>query len=568
MPCMSGELYNGYRLTMIRDTIKNLLEKAAIEAQTSGLIPQVAISDIFLEHPQNPEHGDYASTVAMKLARAAKMNPLEIAEAIVKVLPAMDDKATVSVIAPGFINFTLSNELLHREVDEILLSMERYGDLQHGEGTHLQIEFVSVNPTGPLHVGHGRGAVLGSTLSNVLNASGYRVHKEYYVNDAGTQMQVFNASLYARYREALGHPAEVPPDGYHGEYMIDLAREIAVEKDDAFLKMPEDEALRELGKLGMDRVLENITNDLAVLGVEFDTWFSEQKGIHDSGELQRVLDIFRKGNHVEEKEGAFWLVSTELGEDKDNVLIRSDGMPTYFAADIAYHYNKFTSRGFDRVIDIWGADHQGHISRMKAAMEALGIPREKLDIIISQMVSLRRGDEVVKVSKRTGDIITLRELIDEVGPDVCRFFFLSRSANSQMDFDLELAKKQSMDNPVYYVQYGHARIAGIMRLAREHGIDYTRGDVSLLNDEAELALIKKLSVLPEIMEAVALTLEPQNIPYYAQDLATGFHNFYEKCRVVSDDEALTAARLKLVEATRIVMGKVLSLMGMRAPERM
>ncbi|MFO8009409.1 MAG: arginine--tRNA ligase [Dehalococcoidia bacterium] len=553
---------------MIRDTIKNLLERAAIEAQTSGLIPQVAISDIFLEHPQNPEHGDYASTVAMKLARAAKMNPLEIAEAIVQVLPAMDDIARASVIAPGFINFTLSKELLHREVDKILLSMERYGDLPHGEGTRLQIEFVSVNPTGPLHVGHGRGAVLGSTLSNILNASGYRVQKEYYVNDAGTQMQVFNSSLYARYREVLGHPAEVPPDGYHGEYMIELAREIAGEKGDAFLKMPEDEALRELGKLGMERILENIANDLAVLGVEFDTWFSEQKEIHDSGELQRVLDIFRQGNHVEEKEGALWLVSTELGEDKDNVLIRSDGMPTYFAADIAYHHNKFTSRGFDRVIDIWGADHQGHISRLKAAMEALGIPREKLDIIISQMVSLRRGDEVVKVSKRTGDIITLRELIDEVGPDVCRFFFLSRSANSQMDFDLELAKKQSMDNPVYYVQYGHARIAGIMRLARERGIDYTGGDVSLLNDEAEIALIKKLSLLPEILEAVALTLEPQHIPYYAQDLATGFHNFYEKCRVVSDDEALTAARLKLVEATRIVMGKALSLMGMRAPERM
>ncbi len=552
---------------MIRDSITNILEKAAIQAQEQGLIPQVALPEIFLEHPQNPEHGDYAATVAMKLARTAKMNPLKIAEAIKENLPPIDG-VSVSVMKPGFINFSLSNEWLGQHVDEILNEADRYGDSTLGKGTRLQLEFVSVNPTGPLHVGHGRGAVLGSTLASVLDATGYEIEKEYYVNDAGTQMQNFYASIYARYREALGQPAEMPPDGYHGEYMIELARDIADEKGDAFLNLPEEEALKELGQIGMERLLNLIDNDLKELGVEFDIWFSEQKEIHDSGELNRVLAMFKQGNHVEEKDGALWLVSTELGVDKDNVLIRSDGLPTYFAADIAYHYNKFIKRKFDRVIDIWGADHQGHVSRMKAAIEALNIPREKLQVILSQMVSLRRGDEVVKVSKRTGDMITLREVMDEVGTDVCRFFFLSRSANSQMDFDLELAKKQSMDNPVYYVQYGHARIAGITRLAREKGIDYTNGDVSLLTEEAEIELIKKLLAFPEILEIVAISLEPQHLPYYAQELATAFHNFYEKCRVITEDENLTSARLKLVEATRIVMAKTLHLMGMNAPERM
>ncbi|MFO8101256.1 MAG: arginine--tRNA ligase [Dehalococcoidia bacterium] len=552
---------------MIRDTIAGILAEAAARAQQQGLIPQVTLPEVILEHPQNPGHGDYAATVAMKLARAAKMNPLEIAEAIKATLPPIDG-VSVSVMKPGFINFSLSNEWLAGRVDEILKEGESYGNSETGRGTRLQLEFVSVNPTGPLHVGHGRGAVLGSTLANVLNATGYEVEKEYYVNDAGNQMQNFYSSIYARYRQALGQPAEMPADGYHGEYMIELAADIAREKEDAFLNMPAEEALTELGHIGMERILKLIDDDLKELGVEFDNWFSEQREIHDSGELGRVLDMFKQGNHVEEKEGALWLVSTELGEDKDNVLIRSDGMPTYFAADIAYHYDKFMRRKFARVIDIWGADHQGHVSRMKAAMAALGISPERLQIILSQMVSLRRGDEVVKVSKRTGDIITLRELIDEVGVDVCRFFFLSRSANSQMDFDLELAKKQSLDNPVYYVQYGHARIAGIMRLAKDKGIDYSSGDVSRLGEEAEIELIKKLLVFGEILELVALSLEPQHLPYYAQELATSFHNFYEKCRVIGEDEELTRARLKLVEAARTVMARTLHLMGMGAPERM
>ncbi|MFP3975105.1 MAG: arginine--tRNA ligase [Chloroflexota bacterium] len=552
---------------MIRKRIADVLERAALQAQEEGLIPKVSLPDVFIERPQNPDHGDYAATIALKLARAAKMNPLEIANSIAKFLPDIEGVESFSVVKPGFINFVLSRDWMIQQVDEIIKQGEAYGDSSLGEGTSVQLEFVSVNPTGPLHVGHGRGAVLGSTLANVLSISGYSAEREYYVNNAGSQMRNFYASLYARYREVLGLPSEMPEDGYYGDYVIDLAREIINERDEIFIGLPDEEAIAEIGGIGLKKVLSSIKEELEQLGVEFDVWFSEQS-LYDAGVFNRIMELMRQNGYVDEREGAQWFVSTELGEDKDNVLIRSDGMPTYFAADIAYHYNKFLERGFDRVIDIWGADHQGHVSRMKTAVRALGISPERLQILISQMVSLRRGEELLKASKRAGDIITLRELMDEVGTDVCRFFFLSRSADSQMDFDLELAKKESMDNPVYYVQYGHARIAGILRLAQEKGFDYTQGDVSLLTEEAELALIKKLLLFPEILEMVATTLEPQHLPYYAQDLATTFHNFYERCRVISDDTALTPARLKLVEATRIVMAKTLNVMGMRAPERM
>ncbi len=543
-----------------------LLEQAAIQAQEKGLIPHVALPEALLEHPQNPEHGDYASPVALKLGRAARVNPLGIAEAIVGFLPSIEEVEKVWAAAPGFINFKLKKEWLKGQVEEILKEGELYGNLTLGQGTKVQVEFVSVNPTGPLHVGHGRGAVLGSTLANVLSAAGYKVEREYYINDAGSQMQAFYRSLYARYREISGLPAEMPSEGYQGQYMIELAREIASENGDAFLKLEAKEAIEKVGQIGYQKVMQSIKEDLKLLGVEFDVWFSEQSLYPE--QFEKAMTILKEGNYTKEEEGALWFVSTGLGEDKDNVLIRSSGAPTYFASDIAYHYNKFIERGFDKVINIWGADHQGHVPRMKAAINALGISPERLRIIISQMVGLRRGKEQLKVSKRTGELITLRELIDEVGTDVCRFFFLSRSPDSQMDFDLELAKKESMDNPVYYVQYAHARIAGILRLAGEKGIDFKEGDISLLNSEAELDLIRRLCLLPEIIELIALNLEPHHLPHYAQELATSFHNFYERCRVISEERELTLARLKLVEATRIVLAKTLKLMGMSTPERM
>jgi arginyl-tRNA synthetase len=552
---------------MVRQRIIELLTQAASQAQESGKLPSVVLPEVTVEHPQNPEHGDYASSLPLKLARATKASPLTIAEDLVRLMVPSPEIGSITAAPPGFINFTLNSDWLNGQVDSILAAGDSYGDIDLGHGSRVQIEFVSVNPTGPLHVGHGRGAILGNTLANVLAAAGYKVEKEYYVNDAGSQIDAFYRSLYARYQQCLNVDAEMPSDGYFGNYMVDLAKEIIAEEVDKFLSLPEKEAIAQLGYVGLAKMIEQIKSDLERLGVSFDVWFSEQS-LFDKGQYQEALSLLREGGYIGEREGATWFVSTVLGEDKDNVVVRSDGSPTYFASDIAYHYNKFLERNFDKVINIWGADHQGHISRMKAVVAALGIAPERLEVIISQMVTLSRGGELVRISKRSGDIITLREVIDEVGADACRFFFAARSADSQMDFDLELAKKQSADNPVYYVQYAHARIASILRLAQEKGIDYSDGDVSLLTTEPELTLIRKMLLLPEMVEVVAHSLEPHHLAYYAQDLATVFHSFYKQCRVVSSNEALTKARLKLVEAAKIVLARTLHLMGMTAPEKM
>jgi arginyl-tRNA synthetase len=552
---------------MLKQTIAELLTKAIVAAQQAGKLPTVTLPEIIIERPQNPEHGDYASSISLKLARAIGTSPLKIAGEIAGFITPSTEIDSVTVAPPGFINFTLKSDWLTQQVESILDSGNTFGNIDLGQGKQIQIEFVSLNPTGPLHVGHGRGAVLGSTLCNVMTASGYSVVKEYYFNDAGSQMDAFRHSLYARYQQALGRDVEMPTEGYLGNYMVDLAAEIIEEEGDRFLKMPEAEGIDRLGQLGLAKILDSTRQDLKRLRVDFDVWYSE-KTLYVNGQFDKVMVLLRQGGYITEREGATWFVSTALGEDKDNVVIRSNGSPTYFAADIAYHYNKFIERKFDRVIDIWGADHMGHVSRMKAVAGALGIEPERLQIIVHQMVTLRRGGEIVKLSKRSGDIITLRELIEEVGTDACRFFFLSRTADSQMDFDMELAKKQSADNPVYYVQYAHARIASILRLAREKGADSRDGDVSLLTTEPELILIRKMLLLPEIVETIAQTLEPHHLTYYAQDLATAFHAFYKQCRVITDDKAMTGARLKLVKAAKLVLGRTLNLMGMKAPDKM
>jgi len=546
---------------MIRDKLVAMVEQAFVEAQKSELLPSMAMPEIVLERPQNPEHGDYAAPLPLKLARAARMDPLDIAQRLAGLMQCPAECARIEVAPPGFINFSLKSGWLTSQVEKILAAGDRYGNIDTG-GSRVQVEFVSVNPTGPLHVGHGRGAVLGSTLSNVLSASGYTVEKEYYVNDAGSQMEAFYRSLHARYQQALGRDVPMPEEGYFGEYMVDIAREIVADSGDRYM-----DDVAGLGRVGVERMLASIRNELERLGVTFDVWFRE-RDLFEQGQYDKAMSMLKDGGFTVDKEGATWFASTTLGEDKDNVLVRSDGSPTYFASDIAYHYNKFIERGFDRVINIWGADHQGHVSRMKVVVGALGLDPEKLSVIISQMVTLKRGDEIVRASKRTGEMITLRELMDEVGVDACRFFFLARSADSQMEFDLELAKRQSADNPVYYVQYAHARICSILRLAEEKKIDYRRGDLSLLTSDPELMLIRRMLQFPEVVELVSQALEPHHLPYYAQDLATTFHNFYEKCRVVSDDKELTCARLKLVEAARIALSRTLSLMGMSAPEQM
>jgi arginyl-tRNA synthetase len=552
---------------MLRQRLIDLLTEATKKAQESGKIPSVTLPDIVIERPQNPEHGDYASSFPLKLARATGTKPMTIAQDLAGLMAPSPEIDSIVAVPPGFINFTLKSNWLTSQIDSILPAGDTYGNIDLGRGSRVQVEFVSINPTGPLHVGHGRGAILGDTLANILAAAGYTVEKEYYFNDGGSRVDAFKRSLLARYQQCLGIDAEMPADGYLGNYMVDLAKEVIAEEGDRFLNLPETEAVSQVGQLGLDRIMKQIREDLELLGVNFDAWFNEQS-LYDNGQYDAVMSLLRQAGHIAEKEGATWFVSTALGEDKDNVVVRGDGSPTYFATDIAYHYNKFLERRFDRVIDVWGADHQGHVPRLKAAVGALGINQERLELIVHQMVTLRRGGERVRVSKRSGDIITLRELLEEIPGDACRFFFLSRSANSQMDFDLELAKKESPENPVYYVQYAHARIASILRLAQERGIDYGDGDVSLITTEPELILTRKLLLLPELVETVSRTLEPHHLTYYAQDLATVFHSFYKQCRVISRNEALTKARLKLVATAKIVLARTLHLMGMTAPDRM
>ncbi|MBI2863435.1 MAG: arginine--tRNA ligase [Chloroflexi bacterium] len=548
--------------------ISDLLVAAAQQAMAAGDLPSIALPDATVEHPQKSGFGDYASSIALKLSRAAKpRQALDIAKILVSHLPASAIVGQAEVAPPGFINFTLSDNWLKRQVETIVAAGDEFGSVDLGKREKVQVEFVSANPVGPLHVGNGRGAILGSTLANILAKAGQEVTREYYLNDAGSQLDAFFRTLWARYRQALGQEAEIPADGYAGTYMSDLAGEIVASEGDRFLRLPEAEALTALGQLGMARIIDWIKTDLRNIGVEFDVWFSE-KSLYANSQFDQAFSLLKERGYVVEREGAVWFASTALGEDKDTVVIRSNGTPTYFASDIAYHYNKFVERGFDRVIDIWGADHQGHVNRMKVVLSALGIDPSRLGILITQLVTLKRGSEVIKISKRTGDIITLREVIEEVGADACRFFFLARSADSQMDFDLALAKEQSQENPVYYVQYAHARIASILRTAAEKGIGYEDGDVDLLSTEPELTLIRKMLEFPELVELAAVNLEPHHLPHYSQELAGIFHSFYKQCRVISEDDQLTKARLKLVHAAKIALANALDLMGMTAPERM
>jgi arginyl-tRNA synthetase len=556
-----------YSNFMLKQKIEELILKAIVKAQMEGKLPAFDPPQIIVEHPQNPEHGDYSTSVCLKLTKAAQMKPLDIAKHIANLIVPSPEIEKVDVAPPGFINFTLKKEWLTGQVEAVLKNANAYGNINIGKGTRIQIEFVSANPTGPLHVGNGRGAVLGSTLCNIMTAAGFDVTKEYYFNDSGSQMDAFRQSLWVRYAQALGKDIPMPETGYMGNYLVDLAKEIVSEEGDRFLKMSPAEGLEKLGETGLAKILAGTREDLEKLRVDYDVWYSE-KTLYENGQFDKVMKLLKKKGYIAEKEGATWFVSTALGDDKDNVVIRGSGAPTYFATDIAYHYNKFIERKFDKVINIWGADHMGHVSRMKAVVNALGIDPSRLKIIIYQTVTLRRGGQIVKISKRSGDMVTLRELLEEAGTDACRFIFLSRTAESQMDFDLELVKKQSEENPVYYVQYAHARIASILKVAKEREASDEGGDISLLTTEPELTLIRKMLLLPELVETIALTLEPHHLTYYAQDLATVFHAFYKDCRVVSDDKALTAARLKLVKAAKLVLGKTLNLMGMTAPERM
>ena len=555
---------------LLIETIQQLVAQALEAARQEGVLQLETIPEIQVERPGNFEHGDFATNLPLRLARATRIDPLELAQSLASHIATGDVIDRVEAARPGFINFYLKESWLRQQVEAVRQAGDKFGNVDSGHGRKMMVEFVSVNPTGPVHVGHTRGAVLGSALANVLEAAGYDVTREYYVNDAGSQMQLFYRSVLAAYKDSLGRESDMPENGYKGEYIVDLAKEIIEAEGQRFLEQDDEQALIEIGDIAREKMVSSIKDDLSGIGVEFDNWFSERT-LFAGGEYDTALKILDDNDYITERDGAKWFNSTMLGDDKDNVIIKSSGEPTYFASDIAYHYNKFIQRGFESVVDIWGADHQGHVPRMKSAVEALGVERDRLTVLIAQMVSLRSEGEVLRVSKRTGNLITLKELAEEVGADACRYFFLARTPSTQMEFDLELAKKESSENPVYYVQYAHARNASILNLARERNIDWSNGDVSLLTHPSELELIRVMLQLPELVDEMAKSLEPHHLPHYATELANSFHTFYENCRVVSsheEDDPMNAARLKLVESAQIVFRRSLELMGMSAPDRM
>ena len=554
---------------MIRDEIIALTVQALVAAQAAGDLPQFAAPEITTEHPARPEHGDFSANLPLRIQGLARMKAIAVAEALQKHVPAHPAVERVTVAPPGFLNYYLAPGWAAAQADAILAEGDHYATLDLGAGKRVQIEYVSANPTGPIHVGNGRGAAIGSTLANVMAIAGYEVEQEYYVNDAGTQVAIFGRTLYARYEQLFGREVQIPENGYPGEYMIDVAKLVKERDGERYLRPPGEEADPEFGRIGLGMMIEGIRADLAHMGVEYDHWYSERSLMDEGGPYGEVMSLMEAQGQVARREGAVWFTSTDLGESKDNVLIRTDGQPTYYATDIAYHYNKFITRGFDRVIDIWGADHQGHVSRVKAAVNAVGGNADALDVLLYQLVTLRRGEQIVPLSKRAGEIVTLREVVDEVGRDATRFFFLLVGANQTMDFDLELAKKQSDENPVYYVQYAYARIAGVLKRAIEDGLKADGADVALLVHEAEQTLLRKLLLLPEVVEKVVIELAPHHLTHYAQELAGAFHVFYTQCRVIQADEpALTKARLRLLEATRVVLARTLGLMGISTPDSM
>jgi len=554
----------------ITDQLRDAVAEALAAAQAQGVLPSAGASEITIEQPRDQGHGDFSTSLPLKLARTMKMAPPAIAAAIVEAFPDNADVKNVEVAGPGFINITLADTWFQSQVEAIRAAGSEFGNTDSKAGQKIQLEFVSVNPTGPLHVGHARGAVIGSGLANLLETAGADVTREYYVNDAGNQMRVYTETLYSRYMQAVGYDVPLPETSYPGEYVAEQAQQIFEDDGGALANLPKEEAIAALYKPGLERNLALIKTDLKDLNIIYDVWFSEQS-LFDSGRFDTTMKELEDDGFIVDRDGARWFASTQLGEDKDNVVIRSSGGHTYFASDIVYHAEKFKERNFDQVIDVWGADHHGHVARMKAAAKALGIDPDKLTIILNQLVSFKEDGESLRFSKRKNVIVTVRDLVEDVGADAVRYTFLSRGAESQMEFDLDLARKQSPENPVYYIQYAHARLSGILRNAVEKGIDWADGDVSLLKHDLEIALVRQITALPDVVDRAADRLEPQQVPHYATEVARALQRFYDACRVISEDEddlPVSKARLKLVEAAQIAIAKCLSLMGMNAPERM
>ncbi|CAN5839713.1 arginine--tRNA ligase [soil metagenome] len=566
---------------MLKDTIKQIVEEAVVAAQIDGSLPAFEMPTVEMQRPKQADHGDYSTNVAMVAAAAIrkatgeKSNPREIAQAIVKHLPSNRLISSTELAGPGFINVRLTEQWLQQQVASIVQAGATFGNLRRGQGQSWQVEYVSANPTGPIHYGGARNAVLGDTLANVLEAAGYTVQREFYINDRGTQFEAFIATLYARYAQLLGKDEAVPEVGYKGEYMVDYAQKLVDQYGTHFLEIAKVQALSELQTIGHTLVMTELKDELARIGVHFDQWFSEQS-LYDAGLVEQALTYLEERGELVRHDGAVWFTASKYAKnDKDEVVIRSNGMPSYFASDIAYHYDKFVRRKFDHVIDVLAVDHQGHVPRMAAVMQALGLDPNRLTLLLYDLVRLVRDGKEVKLSKRAGNLVTINDVVDEVGSDALRFNLLTRSPESTIEFDLDLAVAQTNENPVYYVQYSHARICSILAKAAQEGFNGQTLNVSeqakldLLSHPSELALIRKLLELEEQIELGVEKLSPHNLTHYAIDLTKSFNAFYRDCRVVDPaQQQLSQARLLLSQSARIVLAKVLGLMGVSAPESM
>ncbi|MDU9694819.1 arginine--tRNA ligase [Priestia aryabhattai] len=550
----------------VQQKLKAEIQDAVVKA---GLAEKAELPEVLLETPKDKAHGDYSTNMAMQLARIAKKAPRVIAEELV----ANFDKSKASIekidiAGPGFINFYMNNSYLTELIPTIVKAGEAYGQTNVGNGQKVQVEFVSANPTGDLHLGHARGAAVGDSLCNVLEKAGYDVSREYYINDAGNQINNLAYSVEARYMQALGLEKEMPADGYHGADIINIGKELAKEHGDKYVNASEEERFEFFRQYGLDYELAKLKRDLEQFRVKFDVWYSETS-LYKNDKISVALETLKKQGHVYEEEGATWFRSTTFGDDKDRVLIKNDGSFTYLTPDIAYHQDKI-QRGFDKLINIWGADHHGYIPRMKAAIQALGYEKDTLEVEIIQMVQLYQNGEKMKMSKRTGKAVTMRDLVEEVGLDATRYFFAMRSADTHLDFDLDLAVSQSNENPVYYAQYAHARICSILRQGEEMGIQSTSGaDLSLISAEKEMELLKKIGEFPQAVAEAATKRIPHRITNYVFDLASTFHSFYNAEKVLDSDNVETSkARIELVKAVQVTLQNSLKLIGVSAPEKM
>jgi len=586
----------------MKHQIQQLISQALTQLAAEGVVPLAAMPEPIIERARDSQHGDFACNIAMMLAKAARAKPRDLAEKLVALLPETPMVSKVEIAGPGFINFYLSPDAYHALVPRILEEGHGFGRSDIGAGKRVQVEFVSANPTGPLHVGHGRGAAYGAVVADLLQAVGFDVHREYYVNDAGRQMDILGTSVWLRYLELCDEEISFPANGYKGDYIWDIAATLHREHgeqyhhsaDEVFQGVPADEpeggdkelhidalierAKRLLGdnryrfvfELGLNTILEDIRDDLELFGIKYDEWYSE-RSITESGAVNKALERLRAAGHVYEKEGALWFRSTDFGDEKDRVVERDNGQTTYFASDIAYHMDKL-ERGFDRVIDVWGADHHGYVPRVKAALQALGADPSRLDVLLVQFANLYRAGEKVQMSTRSGSFVTLRELRKEVGADAARFFYVMRKCEQHLDFDLDLAKSQSSDNPVYYVQYAHARVCSVLRQAAEKkiAVEISAGEANLeyLTEAHEFQVLKTLSRYPEVVEMAAMNEEPHQLSHYLRELANDFHTYYNAHQFLVDDEKVRDARIKLILAVRQTLKNGLNLLGVSAPESM